>query len=150
MDELVETVWAQVTSQVEAAQVQLVVRALPACYADASLLEQVLINLLSNALKYSAKAPQPRIEIGCLRQNAENIYYVKDNGAGFDMQYAGKLFGIFQRLHSEADFEGIGIGLAIVKRIVNRHGGRVWAEGAIQQGATFYFTIGDQLPPVDH
>lgn len=150
MKELVEEVRGQVTSQVDAAQVQFVVGVLPACYGDASLLEQVWINLLSNALKYSAKAPQPCIEIGCLRQHAENIYYVKDNGAGFDMQFAGKLFGIFQRLHGETDFEGIGIGLAIVKRIVTRHGGRVWAEGAVNQGATFYFTIGEQLPPADH
>ncbi len=147
MQELVEQVLRQVNSQIDTSQAQFVIGELPACQADVSLLEQVLINLISNAVKYSSKVSQPRIEIGCLHEQAQPVYYVKDNGAGFDMQYADKLFGIFQRLHSEADFEGIGIGLAIVKRIVARHGGRVWAEGAINQGATFYFTIDDQLTP---
>jgi signal transduction histidine kinase len=150
MNELIEQVLRQVGHQVDTSQAQFVIGTLPACQADASLLEQVLINLVSNALKYSSKVSQPRIEIGSIHENAQNVYYVRDNGAGFDMQYAGKLFGIFQRLHNETDFEGIGIGLAIVKRIVTRHEGRVWAEGAINQGATFYFTIGDQLTPADY
>gem|GEM_PF-7037754 len=150
MNELVEQVLRQVSSQIDTSQAQFVVGELPACQADISLLEQVLINLISNAVKYSSKASQPRIEIGCRQENTQQIYYVKDNGAGFDMQYAEKLFGIFQRLHSETDFEGTGIGLAIVKRIVTRHGGRIWAEGAVNQGATFYFTIGDQITPIDH
>jgi DNA-binding LacI/PurR family transcriptional regulator/signal transduction histidine kinase len=149
MQDLVEQVLRQVGSQIDTSQVQFVIGELPACQADVSLLEQVLINLISNAVKYSSKVRQPRIEIGCMYEKAQQVYYVKDNGAGFDMQYAGKLFGIFQRLHSEADFEGIGIGLAIVKRIVTRHAGQVWAEGAVDRGATFYFTIGDQLTPAD-
>jgi light-regulated signal transduction histidine kinase (bacteriophytochrome) len=149
MNELVEQVVRQISSQTDTSQAQFVIAELPACYADASLLEQVLINLISNAIKYSAKVSQPRIEIGCLPEKAQQVYYVKDNGAGFDMQYAEKLFGIFQRLHSEADFEGIGIGLATVKRIVTRHGGRVWAEGAVNRGAAFYFTLGDQTTPAD-
>jgi two-component system, sensor histidine kinase and response regulator len=149
MQELVEQVLRQVNSQIDTTRVQFVIGELPACQADVSLLEQVLINLISNAVKYSSKVSQPRIEIGCMHEKAQRVYYVKDNGAGFDMQYAGKLFGIFQRLHSETDFEGIGIGLAIVKRIVARHEGQVWAEGAVNRGATFYFTIGDQLTPAD-
>jgi DNA-binding LacI/PurR family transcriptional regulator/signal transduction histidine kinase len=150
MNDLVGQVLRQVSSQIDTSQAQFVIGELPACQADVSLLEQVLVNLISNAVKYSSKVSQPRIEIGCLRENAQKVYYVKDNGAGFDMQYAGKLFGIFQRLHSETDFEGIGIGLAIVKRIVTRHEGQVWAEGAVDRGATFYFTIGDQLSPTNH
>jgi DNA-binding LacI/PurR family transcriptional regulator/signal transduction histidine kinase len=150
MNDLVEQVLRQISSQFDTSQAQFVIGELPACQADVSLLEQVLINLISNAIKYSSKVRQPCIEIGCIQEDTRNVYYVKDNGAGFDMQYAGKLFGIFQRLHSETDFEGIGIGLAIVKRIVTRHGGRVWAEGAVNRGAIFYFTIGDQITPADH
>ncbi|EMF83267.1 GHKL domain protein [Leptospira weilii serovar Topaz str. LT2116] len=108
---------------------------------DAELLKQVLINLISNAIKYSSKKENPKVEIGCLEKEKEVTYYVKDNGAGFSMQYVNKLFGVFQRLHENSEFEGIGIGLAIVQRIVLRHGGRVWAEGEVDQGATFYFSL---------
>lgn len=108
---------------------------------DAELLKQVLINLISNAIKYSSKKENPKVEIGCLEEEKEITYYVKDNGAGFSMQYVNKLFGVFQRLHENSEFEGIGIGLAIVQRIVLRHGGRVWAEGEVDQGATFYFAL---------
>jgi PAS domain S-box-containing protein len=109
--------------------------------ADHTLLTQVWINLISNALKYSAKKEASEVEIGCLKEGEEIIYYVKDNGAGFDMQYAGKLFGVFQRLHNTQEFEGTGIGLSIVKRIIAKHGGRVWGEGKINEGATFYFSV---------
>jgi light-regulated signal transduction histidine kinase (bacteriophytochrome) len=114
---------------------------MPACHGDASLLEQVLSNLLSNAFKFSRKTPVPRVEIGSLQQGDELVYYVRDNGAGFDMRMADKLFGVFQRLHPASQFEGTGVGLSIVQRIVQRHGGRVWAESAPGQGATFYFTL---------
>lgn len=114
---------------------------LPSAYGDITLVRQVLANLLSNAVKFTRNRDVPVIEIGGRREDNENVYFVKDNGAGFDMDYANKLFGVFQRLHREKEFEGIGIGLSIVQRIVKRHGGRVWAEGRPNEGATFYFSL---------
>jgi PAS domain S-box-containing protein len=108
---------------------------------DSSLLSQVFINLISNAIKYSEGMDTPVIEIGSREEEDEAIYYVKDNGAGFDMKYYDKLFGIFQRLHREEEFEGTGVGLALVKRIITRHGGRVWGEAEVGKGATFYFSL---------
>ncbi|GHN00806.1 hybrid sensor histidine kinase/response regulator [Cytophagales bacterium WSM2-2] len=113
---------------------------LPA-HADRSLLAQVWVNLISNAIKYSAKKDNPRVEISSSKQNGEVVYHIKDNGAGFNMDYADKLFGVFQRLHKSAEFEGTGIGLAIVKRVVSKHGGRVWAEAKPNEGATFFFSL---------
>lgn len=106
-------------------------------------LRQALTNLMANAFKYTSKRALPMIEIGC-RENdeAEAIFFVRDNGAGFNMTFASKLFQVFQRLHSQAEFPGTGIGLAIVRNVIERHGGRVWAESMRDQGATFYFTIG--------
>ena len=100
-----------------------------------------MANLFSNALKFTEPRQQPIIEVGGEKQKGENLYYVRDNGVGFDKSYASRLFNVFQRLHSQGDFEGSGIGLAIVKRIISRHGGRVWAKGEVNQGATFYFTL---------
>ncbi len=114
--------------------------------ADWRLLRIVLENLLGNAWKYSRKQPNARIELGTVEREQGIAYFVRDNGAGFDMRYAGKLFGAFQRLHSEDEFEGTGIGLATVQRIIHRHGGEVWAESAVNQGSTFYFTL-SQNPP---
>jgi PAS domain S-box-containing protein len=118
----------------------------PSCLADAALLKQVWLNLLSNALKYTRQEEAAVVEIGCMREagNDEQVFFVRDNGTGFDMRYADKLFGVFQRLHRAEDFEGTGVGLAIVQRIVHRHGGRVWADAAVDRGATFYFTLGEE------
>ncbi|MBI3995171.1 MAG: response regulator [Nitrospirae bacterium] len=108
---------------------------------DSGLLRAALENLLGNAWKFTAKHPRARIEFGVMQWENETAYFVRDDGAGFDMTYAGKLFGAFQRLHAVSEFEGTGIGLATVQRIINRHGGRLWAEGAVEKGATFYFTL---------
>ena len=121
--------------------IEVVVHSLPATLGDAGLLRQALANLIENAFKFTRRQPKARIEIGSRVEGAETVYYVRDNGAGFDMKYATKLFGVFQRLHGESDFEGTGVGLALVQRIVHRHGGRVWAQAAVDQGATFYFTL---------
>jgi len=121
--------------------IEVVVHSLPATLGDAGLLRQALSNLIENAFKFTRRQPKARIEIGSRVEGAETVYYVRDNGAGFDMKYATKLFGVFQRLHGESDFEGTGVGLALVQRIVHRHGGRVWAQAAVDQGATFYFTL---------
>ncbi|TGK20824.1 histidine kinase [Leptospira fluminis] len=114
-------------------------------YGDSPMIKQVLMNLISNAFKYSSKKNDAMVEIGGSVGDGENTYYVRDNGAGFDHQYAHKLFKIFQRLHSPDEFEGTGIGLAIVEKIVSRHGGRVWAEGEKNKGATFYFTLPSEV-----
>ncbi|MEJ5223225.1 MAG: ATP-binding protein, partial [Anaerolineales bacterium] len=123
-------------------KVEWVVSDLPPAQADPALIQQVYANLIGNAVKYTSKCEQSRIEIGHFTQDGGVVYFVRDNGAGFDMQYADKLFGVFQRLHHEDEFQGTGIGLATVKRIIERHGGRIWFEAEVDKGATFYFTLG--------
>ncbi|WP_211467105.1 sensor histidine kinase [Collimonas silvisoli] len=120
---------------------KIAVNSLPPAQADRGLLRQVWANLISNALKYSSKTAAPMIEISGRSDGVENVYSVRDNGAGFSMEYYDKLFGVFQRLHRNEDFPGIGVGLAIVHRVVTRHGGRVWAEGKVNHGAVFYFAL---------
>lgn len=114
---------------------------LPEVKGDPELLKRVLVNLLSNAVKYSGKKERPVVEVGGYTKQAKNVLYIKDNGVGFDMSYYNKLFGVFQRLHRPDEFEGTGIGLAIVKRIISKSGGEVWAEAAVDKGATFYFSL---------
>ncbi len=143
---LVSRVWEELHLAQPPQTAELVVGALPDCQADPSLLTQVFVNLLGNALKFSRGHPQPRIEVGSQAgPDHECVYFVKDNGAGFDMRYANKLFGAFQRLHSAHDFPGTGIGLAITQRIIHRHGGRIWAEGKVNEGATFFFTLNKEM-----
>ncbi len=131
----------ELQAQQEARQVEIVLGELPRCQADPVLLRQVFVNLLSNAFKFSRKRAAPRIEIRGWQEGQESVYCVSDNGVGFDMKYVDKLFGVFQRLHSTEEYEGTGAGLAIVQRIIIRHGGRVWAEGRLDGGAAFYFAL---------
>jgi light-regulated signal transduction histidine kinase (bacteriophytochrome) len=139
-NKLVEPVIAEL-KQNAPANTQIIIHPLPDTQGDPALLSQVYINLISNAIKYSAKRETPIIELGAKEKEEEFVYFVKDNGAGFDMQYAHKLFGVFQRLHGNEEFEGTGVGLAIVQRIIVKHGGKVWAEGRLDEGATFYFSL---------
>jgi signal transduction histidine kinase len=120
---------------------EFVLEPMPAARCDRALMRQVWTNLISNAVKFTAKTAAPRVEAGGSEHAGENVYYVKDNGAGFDMRYYEKMFGVFQRLHGEHEFAGTGVGLALVQRIVERHGGRVWAEGKVGEGATFWFAL---------
>ena len=140
--DLIHQVQATLSSELENRSLQLVIAEdLPVCDGDPALLKQVWMNLLSNAFKFTRERDPARIEIGALTRPQEVIYFVKDNGAGFDMRYADKLFGVFQRLHYSEEYEGTGVGLAIVQRIIRRHGGRVWAESELDQGATFFFSL---------
>jgi light-regulated signal transduction histidine kinase (bacteriophytochrome) len=139
--ELARNIFAQLRGAAPGRSVETVVPEELAAEGDARLLRSLLENLLGNAWKFTGRRAGARIEVGVARTGAERTYFVRDNGAGFDMVYAGKLFGAFQRLHSAAEFEGTGIGLATVQRIILRHGGRVWAESEVGRGATFYFTL---------
>ena len=140
-ERLVRGVIEDLGSQREGRQIEIRIDVLPPCHGDPALLKQVWVNLLSNALKYTRKCERAVLEIGCGREKNVDVYFVRDNGTGFDMQYADKLFGVFQRLHRAEDYEGTGVGLAIVHRVIHRHGGRVWAEAALDRGATFHFTL---------
>ncbi len=144
--ELVQQCLDELRTEQVGRQVVLTIGALPACAADPALLKQVWINLLSNALKYTRQRDPARIEIGSQSADGETVYVIKDNGVGFDTRYSDKLFGVFQRMHRAEDYEGTGVGLAIVQRIIHRHGGRVWATAEVDHGATFYFTLGEDTP----
>jgi signal transduction histidine kinase len=138
---IVEQVLHQVRGQAEGRCVKVSVGDLPPLCGDAALLKQVFVNLIDNAFKYTRLRDDATVEIGSRNTVGEQVFFVRDNGVGFDMQYIGKLFGVFQRLHRAEDFEGTGVGLAIVQRIINRHGGRIWAEAEVGRGAAFYFTM---------
>ncbi len=141
VDGLIKEVWEEFREANPDRRLTLKIAAIPSCRADGRLLKQVLVNLLANAVKFTRGREEALIEAGGHTRDAEVVYYIRDNGVGFDMQYHDKLFGVFQRLHGADEFEGTGVGLAIVQRIVHRHGGRVWAEADIGRGACFYFTL---------
>ena len=138
---LVTSVFGELRAQAPERQMQLILSPLSPAYGDRSLINQVLVNLLGNAVKFSKPKEKAIIEVGGWTEGKEDIYFVKDNGVGFDMRYVHKIFGVFQRLHRREEFEGTGVGLAIVQRIISRHGGRVWATGKVDGGATFYFAL---------
>jgi PAS domain S-box-containing protein len=142
LEQLVKEALSEVQQETDGRNMGWRIGVLPNLYGDRSMLRLALVNLVSNAVKFTRKRPQPEIEIGCVdgKEN-EIVVFIRDNGVGFDMKYVNKLFGVFQRLHRAEEFEGTGIGLATVQRIIHRHGGRVWAEGLVDRGATFYFSV---------
>jgi two-component system, sensor histidine kinase and response regulator len=142
---MARSLYHEVVPEKERSHISFIMNPLPEAWGDTGLMRQVWINLLSNAAKFSSKIDQIILEVGSRVADGENVYWVKDNGVGFDMQYAHKLFGVFQRLHGSNEFEGTGVGLALVQRIIRRHGGRVWAEGEVGKGAIFYFTLPEKL-----
>lgn len=144
MHQLANSVFIELTQFNQAKKIKFNLQKITGAKGDSSMIRQVWVNLISNALKFSSTKDEQIIEVGCVEEENENIYFVKDNGVGFSMEYSNKLFGVFQRLHSMKDFEGTGVGLALVQRIVSRHGGRVWGEGKLNEGATFYFSLKKQ------
>jgi len=146
MTALARTVFAECAAEAAERKIQFAPNPLLPARGDPSLIRQVLVNLLSNAIKYTGPRGEAKLELGSRADGGENVYWIKDNGVGFDPKYTHKLFGIFQRLHGEAEFKGTGVGLALVQRIICRHGGRVWAEGRIDDGAVFYFTLPNAKP----
>jgi PAS domain S-box-containing protein len=144
---LVQTIFDELTTPDSRERIDLQVGNLPSVIGDPALIRQVWVNLLSNALKFTSKKERAVIEVGSTQSTEETIYFVRDNGAGFDMQYADKLFGVFQRLHSESEFEGTGVGLAVVQRVILRHGGRVWGKGEVDKGAEFCFALPGKEEP---
>lgn len=141
MNELVESICLEVKRGIPEKNILFKKNDLPAAKADKSMLRQVWLNLVSNAVKFSMRREKIEIEVGFSLQEGEDVYWIKDNGVGFDMKYLDKLFGVFQRLHSEEEYEGTGVGLSLIKRIIERHGGRIWAKGLPNEGASFFFTL---------
>jgi light-regulated signal transduction histidine kinase (bacteriophytochrome) len=141
MSELARAVFDELRATVPEREIQFNLQPLPPARGDQAMARQVFVNLLANAIKFTGPKEVAVIEVGSEMEENHDIYYVKDNGVGFEMKYADKLFGVFQRLHSDNEFAGTGVGLAFVQRIIHRHGGRVWAEGTVGVGATVYFTL---------
>lgn len=141
MNLLVHNVIADMKLQYPDRKIEFKVNTLKPLYGDVSMFRQVLVNLISNSIKFTANREVAEIEIGCIRQENDTVYYIRDNGVGFDMKYSGKLFGVFQRLHTEDEFDGHGIGLSIIQRIIHKHGGRVWIEAELDKGASVYFSL---------
>ena len=148
LTDMAQAILAEVANEMEGRKVEVTVEDLPPCKGDPVLLKQVLSNLITNALKFTRTREVARIEIGCYQDSRDTVYFVRDNGVGFDMRYADRLFGVFQRLHHADEFSGTGVGLAIVQRIIHRHGGHTWAEAEIDTGATFFFIVDDGPEPL--
>ena len=147
LDELIRETVRDFQAHTKERKIAWEIQPLPVVQADSSLLRLALINLISNAVKFTGVRGEAKIEIGCAPGGSdETVIFIRDNGVGFDPRYSDKLFGVFQRLHSMDEFEGTGIGLASVRRIIHRHGGRTWAEGAVDGGATFYFSLPKLTP----
>jgi light-regulated signal transduction histidine kinase (bacteriophytochrome) len=141
MTQVVANVVNEIKSSVPDSNAEINIQKMQQAECDPVLIKQVWVNLVSNAFKYSRKKEKPVIEIGSQGQNGSQVFYIKDNGAGFDMEHSQKLFGVFQRLHKVAEYEGTGVGLALVHRIITKHGGKIWADAKMNEGATFYFTL---------
>jgi len=141
MTQLVESALTDLKASIPGLKTKITINQMPTANADYNLMNLVFTNLISNAIKYSSSKENAEVEIGAKTENHQTNYYIKDNGVGFDMQYYNKLFGVFQRLHGSEEFEGTGVGLALVKRIITRHNGKIWAEAKLGEGATFYFTL---------
>jgi light-regulated signal transduction histidine kinase (bacteriophytochrome) len=141
LQELVETVVKELKGETKNRQIDWHIAPLPVAVCDAGLIKVVFANLLGNAAKYTRPRSTAIVEVGCLNKDGTMAVFVRDNGVGFDMRYAAKMFGVFQRLHRAEHFEGTGVGLATVERIIRKHGGKVWAEAEVDKGATFYFTL---------
>lgn len=151
LEQLVKEALSQVRQETDGRNIVWRIGELPNLHGDRSMLRLALVNLISNAVKFTRTRPQAEIEIGCTDgKEDEIVLFIRDNGVGFDMKYVKKLFGVFQRLHRAEEFEGTGIGLASVQRIIHRHGGRIWAEGLVDRGATFYFSFPKSLEDVNH
>ncbi|HET9053628.1 MAG TPA: ATP-binding protein, partial [Cyclobacteriaceae bacterium] len=141
MKEMVETIMREQTAEVKNRRLDIKIMDMKPARGDAAMIHQVWVNLISNALKYSSRKDVSEIEAGSFAQEGKTVYYIRDNGAGFDMKYADKLFGVFQRLHKVNEFEGTGVGLALVKTIIKRHEGEIWADSKVDEGSTFYFSL---------
>jgi light-regulated signal transduction histidine kinase (bacteriophytochrome) len=146
MKALVHSVYQEITDQETRSRINMTIGNICNAFADSNLIRQVWTNLLSNAIKYTSKKETPTISVSCKAEDGICVYCIKDNGTGFEMKYKDKLFNVFQRLHNVKDFEGNGVGLASVKRIIQRHGGEVWAEGDVDHGAAFYFSLAEISP----
>jgi two-component system sensor kinase len=144
MELLARSVFFELTTEADRERIDFAVGNIPWGEADAAMIRQVWTNLISNAVKFTSGKDRAVIEVSGEERDAEIIYSIRDNGAGFDIKYSGKLFGVFQRLHGEKEFPGTGVGLAIVQRVIHRHGGRVWAEGEVDGGAVFHFSLPKQ------
>ena len=142
LEQVVKEIQSELLQEADGRKISWRIGPLPDLYGDRSMLKLALVNLISNAVKFTRTRPRPEIEIGCSEKRKDGVVlFIRDNGVGFDMKYVNKLFGVFQRLHRTEEFEGTGIGLATVQRIIHRHGGRVWAEGLVDHGATFYLSL---------